>query len=345
MTKTILTLRIFFLLVCIGGSWLLHYSNPTWSLPLTLFVGTMIGCLTILVDIFLKGFSLRGLTALTFGIGVGALISWFLSVSPLFEPLTEDADFQGLLYLVRLAMFILLMYLGAVIALRGRDEFNLVIPYIRFVPHGVDVPLVVVDTSVLIDGRIAAICESRWMGYALVIPRFVLEELQGIADSYDPHRQTRGRKGIEVLNRLRGMEHLDIRIHESEVARGEDVDAKLVFLAQSLKARLLTIDYNLAKMAEFQGVEWLNINALVKALHPEMAIGEQVRVELVKPGKEPGQAVGYLQDGSMVVVNDARHLVGAEIDAEVINIVASAGGKMVFARPTWTSAQAGTPTS
>jgi uncharacterized protein YacL len=341
MNKTIFILRIFFLLLCIGGSWLFHYTQSDLSLPLTLFIGTMVGCLAILVDIFLKGFSLRGLTALTFGLGVGALISWIISISPLFEPLAEPRiledgsleDYSHLLYLTRLSLFVILMYLGAVIAMRGRDEFNLVIPYIRFVPHGVDVPLVVVDTSALIDGRIVAICRSKWMGYALVIPRFVLEELQNIADSADPQRKAKGRKGISVLNDLRKMENLDLRIHESEVSRGEDVDAKLVFLSQSLKAKLLTMDYNLAKMAEFQGVKWLNINDLVKALNPELSIGERIQVQLVKAGKESGQAVGFLPDGSMVVVNDGKHLIGSLIEAEVMSIIPSGGGKLVFANP------------
>lgn len=331
MNKTILILRILFLLLCVGGSWLLHYANPEWSLPLTLFMGTMVGTLTILVDIFLKGFSLRGMTALTFGLAVGALISYFISSSPLFEPLDADDEFAGMLYLTRLSLFVILMYLGAVIALRGRDEFNLVIPYMRFVPHGVDVPLAVVDTSVLIDGRIAHVCSSKWMGYALVIPRFVLEELQEIADSEEPSRQAKGRRGIEVLNKLRQMKHLDLRIHESEVARGEDVDAKLVFLAHSLKAKLLTLDYNLAKMAEFHGITWLNLSELAKALHPELTTGQQVEVELIKEGKEKGQAVGYLADGSMVVVNNARNRLGQIIRAEISSVIPSAGGKLIFA--------------
>lgn len=136
--------------------------------------------MVILIDVFLKGFSLRGLTALTFGLFVGWLFAIFISNSPLFE----NGDPQ-ILFLVRLALFVILMYLGAVIALRGRDGFNLVIPYVRFEPHGVDVPLVVLDTSVLIDGRIIGICESRFMGYTLVIPRLALDELQHIADSTD----------------------------------------------------------------------------------------------------------------------------------------------------------------
>jgi uncharacterized protein YacL len=219
-----------------------------------------------------------------------------------------------------------------VIALRGKDEFNLVIPYVRFVPHEVDVPLVVVDTSVLIDGRIARVCEAGFLPAALVIPRFVLNELRAVADSTDPHKQAKGRRGLEVLNDLRRIKNVDIRITESTVTKREDVDAKLVFLAQSMRAKLLTTDYNLAKMAEFHGVAWLNLNALAKSLRPEVMLGERLEVELVKPGKEEGQAVGYLDDGSMVVVHGGRPLIGRRIQAEITSVLPTAGGKMVFAR-------------
>ncbi len=329
MYKTIVILRIFFFLICVTGSYLVCYSIPDWDQYRTLavFIGASIGVLVILIDVFLKGFSLRGLTALTFGLFVGWLFAIFISNSPLFE----NGDPQ-ILFLVRLALFVILMYLGSVIALRGRDEFNLVIPYVRFEPHGVDVPLVVLDTSILIDARIIGICESKFMGYALVIPRFVLDELQRIADSSDIQRQTKGRKGLEVLNQLRKMEHLDLRIHESDVSNRQNVDAKLVFLAQSMNAKIMTTDFNLAQMAEFHTIDWLNINALAKALNPDFNIGEIFDVELVKEGKEPGQAVGFLNDGSMVVVNDGIDLIGQAVRIEVQSILPSAGGKMVFAK-------------
>jgi uncharacterized protein YacL len=200
------------------------------------------------------------------------------------------------------------------------------------VPHEVDVPLVVVDTSVLIDGRIARVCESGFLSAALVIPRFVLNELRSVADSTDTHKQARGRRGLEVLNELRKIRNLDIRITESEVTKREDVDAKLVFLAQSMRAKLLTTDYNLAKMAEFHGVPWLNLNSLAKSLRPELMIGERLDVDLVKPGKEDGQAVGYIEDGSMVVVNHGRTHIGRRVHAEILSMVPTAGGKMIFAR-------------
>jgi uncharacterized protein YacL len=281
----------------------------------------------VLVDIMLKGFSLRGLSAVTVGIAAGSLIAYLVGSSPLLE--------QGdptRIYLVRLGLFLVCPYLAIVIALRGKDEFNLIVPYIRFVPHEVDVPLVVVDTSVLIDGRIARVCEAGFLTAALVIPRFVLNELRAVADSTDPHKQARGRRGLEVLNELRKIKNLDIRITESEVTKREDVDAKLVFLAQSMRAKLLTTDYNLAKMAEFHGVPWLNLNSLAKSLRPELMLGERLDVDLVKPGKEEGQAVGYIEDGSMVVVNGARAFIGRRVQAEIISVLPTAGGKMIFAR-------------
>ncbi len=329
MNKTLLAIRLAFILLCTAGGWLVCYTVREWDdhRVLAAFVGFLIGALIILVDVLLKGFSLRGLSAITFGLGMGVLLSYLISTSPLFARGDEQY-----IFIARLALFLAATYLCSVIALRGKDEFNLVIPYVRFVPHEVDVPLVVVDTSVLIDGRIARVCETGFLSSALVIPRFVLKELQSIADSPDPQKQARGRRGLEVLNELRRIKNLDIRIPESEVSKRADVDAKLVFLAHSMGAKLLTTDFNLAKMAEFQGVPWLNLNQLAKSLRPELMLGEIISVELAKAGKEDGQAVGYLEDGSMVVVLDGRNHVGRRVNAEVTSVLPTAGGKMVFAR-------------
>ena len=255
------------------------------------------------------------------------MISYLVGTSPLF-----DRGDEQVLFLSRLALFIVCTYLCTVIALRGRDEFNLVIPYVRFVPHEVDVPLVVVDTSALVDGRIARLCETGFLGAAMVIPRFVLRELQAVADSADAQKAARGRRGLEVLNELRRIKHLDIRIPESEVAKPGDVDAKLVFLAQAMRAKLLTTDYNLAKMAEFHGVTWLNLNQLSKAVRQELLLGERIEVDVVKPGKDQGQGVGFLEDGSMVVVQDGRDYLGKRVNVEIVSVLPSAGGKIVFAR-------------
>ena len=332
MNKTIQIFRTFFMIVSFLGCILLWYSTGgDWPLVPVVVVGMLIATLVVLTDLLLEGFSLRGLSAITFGLAVGALIAYFLGQSPLFEPLEDDPQLSQTLYLSRLALYIISMYLATVIALRGKDEFNLVIPYIRFNPQNVDSPLAVVDTSALIDGRIAAICESKWIGFALVIPRFVLNELHAIADSPDPERKAKGRKGLEVLNRLRKIKHVDIRIHESDVPDAEAVDSKLVFLCVAMKARLFTMDYNLAKMAEFHSVNWLNIASLVKALNQEVSVGTRVTIQLVRPGKDPDQAIGYLPDGSMLVVNNGYSRIGNEVQVEVDSVVPSSGGKMVFA--------------
>ncbi|MFO8027955.1 MAG: twitching motility protein PilT [Opitutales bacterium] len=331
MTKTLYILRAFFLILSFFACLLLNYVVDEWSLALVLSVGMSIAVLVILVDLLLEGFSLRGLSAITFGLAVGGLIAYLLAASPLFEPLEQDPDLGETLYLARLALYVICMYLATVIALRGKDEFNLVIPYVRFSSENVETPLAIVDTSALIDGRIAAICETRWFGYALLIPRFVLEEMQGIADSRDPTRKEKGRKGLQVLNRLREMKHLDLRIYESDVPDREAVDSKLVYLAETLKGKLLTTDYNLAKMAEFHRVDWLNITDLVKAVNQEISIGSRLNVALVRPGKDPDQAIGYLPDGSMLVVNEGKSQIGKEVRVEVDSVVPSSGGKMVFA--------------
>ncbi len=329
MNKTLFPIRLVFLLICPAAGWLICYSNGDWDSKrwLGTLIGFLLGVLVVLVDLMLKGFSLRGLSAITFGLGIGTLIAYFIGVSPLFA----EGDPQ-LIFLFRMALFLVCTYLATVMALRGKDEFNLVIPYVRFVPHDVEVPLVVVDTSALIDGRVARVCESGFLTAALIIPRFVLVELQSVADSPDLQKQARGRRGLEVLSDLRKIKNLDLRINESEVVRREDIDAKLVFLAQSLRAKLLTTDYNLAKMAEFHGVKWLNIHTLVRALRPELVLGESLEVELMKPGKEDGQAVGYLDDGSMVVVTSARDRIGQRVHAEITSVLPTAGGKMIFAR-------------
>jgi uncharacterized protein YacL len=329
MNKTLIPIRLLFILLSAASGWLVCYAVREWDdhRLLAVSVGAAIGALVVLVDILLKGFSLRGLSAITFGLATGTVISYMISNSPLLE----EGDPQ-IIFLVRLALFLVCTYLASVIALRGKDEFNLVIPYVRFVPHEVEVPLMVLDTSALIDGRIARLAQTGFLGTGLVVPRFVLRDLQLTADSIDPHMQARGRRGLETLGALKKIKNLDLRINESDVAKREDMDAKLVFIAQSMRAKLLTTNYNLTKLAEFHGVVCLNLNLLGKALRPELVMGEVLEVELVKPGKEEGQAIGYLDDNSLVVVNGGRVQIGHVVTVEIVSVLPSSAGKMVFAR-------------
>jgi len=329
MNRNLTVIRVAFFALCLMGGWLVWYANPDWKPLVTcMLVAAGIGALTILLDLLLKGFSLRALTAVTFGLAMAVLISVLINASPFFT----GADPKDV-FMVRIVLFVITLYVTSVMALRGRDDFNLIIPYVRFVPQEVASPLVVADASALIDGRILGVCQSHFLGSTLVVPRFVIEEMNHIADSSDPQRQSRGRRGLEVLNELRRIPAFELRVHDIALENRQQMDDKIIFVARSLKARLLTTDYNLAKLAEFHDVQWLNLNKLARALHPEVTVGDGFSVELVKPGKESGQAVGYLGDGSMVVVNDAEKFIGRQIDVEVVNVVPSAGGKMVFARP------------
>lgn len=328
MNRTLFPIRVLFIILCAAAGWLVCLTVPEWDdrRALAVTVGFLIGSLVVLVDLLLKGFSLRGLSALSFGLLIGSLISYLVGVSPLL-----GAGDPQIIFLVRLALFLIVTYLATVIALRGKDEFNLVIPYVRFVPHEVEVPLVIVDTSALIDGRIARICEAGFIPGALVLPRFILSELHSVADSPDPARRARGRRGLDTLNQLRRIKRLDMRIHESEAKRGE-IDAKLVFLATTMKAKLLTVDENLMKLADFHGVIGLHPADLARALQPNYAVGEVIDVDLVKAGKDEGQAVGYLPDGALVVVNEGVHAIGQRVRAEIISTMPSGNGRILFTR-------------
>ena len=193
----------------------------------------------------------------------------------------------------------------------------------------------VLDTSAIIDGRIADICETRALDNTIVVPRFVLQELQSIADSADKLRRNRGRRGLDILNRLQANKLLDIQIHDAEsaeVAATKAVDQKLVLLAKELGGKVVTNDYNLNKIARIQGVDVVNLNDLANALKPVVLPGEGMSVKLIKAGEEPGQGVGYLDDGTMVVAEQGRSYIGREVQLTVTSVLQTSAGRMIFGR-------------
>ncbi|GAB4246569.1 MULTISPECIES: PIN/TRAM domain-containing protein [Deferrisoma] len=191
----------------------------------------------------------------------------------------------------------------------------------------------ILDTSAIIDGRVADMVDLGFIGGPLVVPQFILNELQGIADSTDPLKRARGRRGLSVLERLQAMEGVEVRITDQDFPKVKEVDAKLVSLAKTSGATLITNDFNLSKVAELQGVRVLNINELANALRPVVLPGESVQVTLQKEGKEPGQGVGYLEDGTMVVVEQGQSLIGQPVKAVVTSVLQTSAGRMIFARP------------
>lgn len=259
---TLLTLRIFFLLLCASAGWALCQLQPNWAkFPLLgILAGLCFGGLLIGIDVILKGFSLRGFSAATFGLLLGSLIAWLIERSGLFESAFQRDERTR--FVATLGIYLGFAYLGMVLAMRGKNELNLVVPYVRF--KRVDEPSqpIVVDTSVIIDGRISDIIERGFIDGMLVIPHFVLQELQYIADSADPLKRGRGRRGLDILAKIQQNPRVGVRIHEEDFPNIAEVDAKLVHLAKILNAKIITNDYNLNKMAVLENVRVLNINDL-----------------------------------------------------------------------------------
>jgi uncharacterized protein YacL len=206
-------------------------------------------------------------------------------------------------------------------------------PLVRASPYGgnVEQDAVLVDTSAVIDGCLLPLARAGFLRDALLVPRFVLDELQGIADAQDPNRRRRGRRGLEILETLREQAGVDVHVLDDEVPEHEEVDAKLVALARRLRTSLVTVDEPLRRIAELQGVRCLSVRRLTEGLRPTHVAGDRLRLHVSKPGKEPGQGVGFLEDGTMVVVTDAAGLVGHDADVSVSSTVQTSMGRMIFA--------------
>jgi uncharacterized protein YacL len=190
----------------------------------------------------------------------------------------------------------------------------------------------VIDTSVIIDGRVAEVCETGFLCGTVVVPQFILQELQYIADSADPVKRTRGKRGLDVLKQIQGNKHVEVSISDRDYPGIKEVDSKLVALAKELGARILTNDANLNKVAELQGVTVLNINRLATAMKPVVLPGEVMHISVLKEGKEYGQGVGYLEDGTMVVIDNAREHLGKAIEVCITSVLQTTGGRMIFSK-------------
>ena len=294
-------------------------------------IGTIVGVLSaavlIGIELTMRQVSVRGLSSMVFGLLLGIfmakLVSDILSLLPLGEVL---------LPILRVVLTLTFSYLGAVMALRGKDEFNLIIPYVRFKRQDLKDGVVLLDTSAIIDGRIADIFKTGFLGGRLVVPRFVLHELQRLADSDDEGKRTRGRRGLELLKSMQDDPAADVRIYEDNLNSSEPVDLKLIKLAKLMDARACTTDFNLSRMASIQGVEIINIHDLINAVKPTVFAGEEIEIRLIKEGKDPNQAVGYMEDGTMVVVSDGKRAMGQTVKVSITSALQTQAGRMIFAK-------------
>lgn len=259
----------------------------------------------------------------------------------LHEVAARDAFFN-LLSGIKVIIGLITCYIAISLVIQTKDDFRFIIPYVEFAKEIRGGRPIVLDTSVIIDGRIVDIIETRLMQGTLVAPKFVIDELQQLADSSDKIKRARGRRGLDMLKTLQGVESVDIHIDETD-AEGNGVDEKLLSLARQLKARVMTNDFNLNKVAAVRGVEIINLNDLAKALRPVALPGETLQVRLVKPGESGQQGVGYLDDGTMVVVENGRDHLNQLAEVSVTSTLQTSAGRMIFA--SYHDTPANTPTS
>lgn len=321
----LLLVRILF----VFGSMIIGYQTMMVQGPgiVGALLGLAVSFVIIFLEIGMRKVSVRGLSSAVFGLILGLIMSKLVSDAFSLAPISSEQ-----LSLIRVTLTLVFCYLGMAIALRGKDEFNIIIPYVRLRRQNQAEEVVLLDTSVIIDGRILDIFKTKFVEGKIVIPRFVLKELQQIADSTDPMKRQRGRRGLEMLHAFQKEAGQDITVNEEDFPEIPEVDSKLVKLAKLLEAKILTVDFNLNRVATFQGVKVLNINELANVLKPAMFPGEQMQIKLIKEGKEHNQAIGYLEDGTMVVVEDARRLIGQEVRVAVTSVLQTQAGRMIFTK-------------
>jgi uncharacterized protein YacL len=325
---SIWVIRILFLSLCMLAGYAISQIRPDIieNGGLGVIIGFGFGGLLVAIDEMLKGFSLRAFSAATFGLMLGTLIAWMIDRSGLFIHVEEAT-----LWMIRLCLFVSFGYIGMVLAMRSnKEDFSLIIPYVRFASQNKPDNLLLLDTSVIVDGRIADIIESNFLEGVVVVPRFVLRELHQLADSTEPIKRSRGKRGLETLSRIQRNSKNEVKIHEGDFPEDKEVDSKLVKLAKATGAKLFTNDFNLGKIAELQSVKHVNMNDLALALKPVILPGETMSLKIVREGKDKGQGVGFLPDGTMVVVNNGQSHIGDKVEVQVLNLLQTGAGVIVF---------------
>ena len=321
---------IFVLLSAVAGMALFSKLNGTEAQDLLYGagIGAATGGLIVAVEFALRNLSFGVIVGGTAGLAIGLLMTGLVEWVG-----GEVLDAQTFLFhiggLIALLSF---SYLGLMLGARfGKEKLST--QERQFFEAAVNsLCQKLLDTSVIIDGRVADLCETGFLEGPFLVPHFILDELQHIADSSDSLKRARGRRGLDILNKIQKMADVDVRVIDEDVPHVKEVDAKLVVLAKKLNARIMTNDLNLNKVAELQGVRVLNINELCNALRPVVLPGETIRVFVLKEGKEAGQGVAYLDDGTMIVVDNARRYIGKNVDVVVTSVLQTTAGRMIFTR-------------
>lgn len=323
-------IRAILILACsISGYAIAYYNADPNSSYLILksiigfIIGLIVALLVIKVEKDIRKISLRIIIGGVAGMIVGLLIALIMGFG--LNMVSKIRENQQVVPWIYTLLTVIMGYLGLVLGSKKVEEFN-------FAGAGAKIETEnrILDTSVIIDGRIADICDAGFMEGELIVPRFVLNELQLVADSSDSMKRSRGRRGLDILNRMQKSSSINIEIVEQDFPKIKGVDGKLVALAKKTNAKLLTNDYNLNKVAELQGVRVMNVNELANAMKPVVLPGEQMMVKIIREGKEQGQGVGYLDDGTMIIVDNAQKLLNMNVEVIVTSVLQTTAGRMIF---------------
>ncbi len=321
-----LAIRFIFVVVC--GAAGFHFRPFSLSPETATLAGVGFAVAVIFFELRLRRATLRRLIGAVTGSILGILGAYLTSLI-----LTHTTMPESTRSFFSLAVFLVMAYIGLILGANKGDMLNLqALGGLFGSERGARPVSKLLDTSVIIDGRVADIAEAQFLDGTVIIPQFVLRELQLVADSGDPLKRQRGRRGLEVLQRIQKMPHLEIQIAEDDFAQIAEVDMKLIELAKRYDAKIVTNDFNLNKVATLQAIEIMNVNQLANALKPVVLPGETMRVFILREGKEYNQGVAYLDDGTMVVVDGARRMINKTVDISVTSVHQTTAGKMIFGR-------------
>ena len=317
--------RVLLSLACSISSYFIvdsYYGFPRSLLGF--IIGLLVALFVMRIEQAIRKVPLRNIFGGVVGMIVGLLIAFLLAYGLSF--VSNIMEKQQVVPWIYALLTGVMGYLGLVLGAKKIEEFNL----LGCEALKEDRDIRILDTSVIIDGRIADICDAGFIQGTLLVPRFVLEELQYIADSSDSIKRSRGRRGLDVLNRMQKSTGITIEVSDHDFPKIKAVDAKLVALAKKIDGKLVTNDFNLNKVAELQGVKILNVNQLANAMKPVVLPGEMMNVKIIKDGKEPGQGVAYLDDGTMIIVDNAQRYQGASVIVTVTSVLQTTAGRMIF---------------
>ncbi len=335
----LIVIRSLYALVCSGALIALLASDSSLppiveqNRPLFFLILLPLTQVVTVLDILIQKKRVEIISAIYFGLLIGVLLSYLLMIA--IQPVLVRLNLHEWAPFINILSPLMLAYFSISWLLQTKDDFRFVIPYVEFARELKGGRPLILDSSALIDGRIADVVDTKIIDAKLIVPSFVLKEVQDIADSSDKSRRTRGRRGLDVLARLRAISHTEVELLEVDDrdAKGKTVDQRLVLLAQAQGGLIVTSDFNLNKVAGVQGVDVINLNDVATALRPRYLHGDAFRVKIMREGEGAGQGVGFLDDGTMVVVEFASSLIGQEIDVTVTSVLQSSAGRMIFARP------------